>query len=106
MPNEQPLCEATDTDGPLAAPQRRLRVLVEQVDEHLVPVEDDVLASRPPHPPATPPAAIHLSADDEARLDLAYQALVELGLRRRARLAKAPLQGEEEVGQRAIEERT
>jgi hypothetical protein len=44
--------------------------------------------------------------DDEARLDLAYQVLIELGLRRRARLAKAALQGEEEVGQDAIEERT
>jgi hypothetical protein len=49
---------------------------------------------------------IDLSADDQAHLDLAYQLLSELGLRRRARLAKAALQHEEEVGQCAIEERT
>jgi hypothetical protein len=45
-------------------------------------------------------------ADDTKRLDLAYELLVELGLRRRARLAKAALQSEEEVSPRAIEERS
>jgi hypothetical protein len=44
------------------------------------------------------PPQIDLSANDQARLDLAYELLIELGLRRRARLTKAALQGEEEVG--------
>jgi hypothetical protein len=43
--------------------------------------------------------------DHEARLDQAYQLLVEVGLRRRTRVAKAALQGEDEVGQDATEER-
>jgi hypothetical protein len=79
-------------------------VLAERADEQLV--EDNVPASTLPQSPPAPPATVNLSADDVACLDLAYQLLIELGLRRRARLAKAALQGEVEVGQDAIEERT
>jgi hypothetical protein len=79
-------------------------MLAARADEQLV--EDDVPASTWPQPPSAPLATITLSAHDEARLDLPYQLLIDLGLLRRARLAKAALQGEEEVGKDAIWERT
>ena len=81
-------------------------MLAERADEQLVEVEDNVPASTLPQSPPAPPATVNLSADDEAGLDLAYQLLIELGLRRLARLAKAALQGEEEVGQDTMEETT
>jgi hypothetical protein len=79
-------------------------VLAERADEQLV--QDNVPSSTLPQPPPASPATVNLFADDVACLDLAYQLLIELGLRCRACLAKAALQGEEEVGQDAIEERT
>jgi hypothetical protein len=74
---------------PHATPQRRLRVLAQLADEQLV--EDDVPARTWPRPPSAPLATVTLSAHDKARLDLPYQWLIELGLRRRVRHAKAAL---------------